>query len=102
MFKLKKINKLDSKRNLPLLSKATHKNSLHRNKHFCTQVCCNTPFQSHTHPKASDYLHNKEEMDLHSNLVTESKVTECNRISLQFLHKNQCHRINQVTIISFQ
>ena len=36
-----------------------------------------------TCPKASDYLYNKEEIDMHSNLVTESKVTECNRMSLK-------------------
>ncbi len=29
-------------------------------------------------PKASDYLYNKEEIYIHNNLVTESKVTECN------------------------
>ena len=38
-----------------------------------------------TWPKASDYLNNKEEIDLHSNLVAESKVTECNRISLTII-----------------
>ncbi len=35
-----------------------------------------------TYPKARDNLYNKEETDLHSNLITESKVTDCNRISL--------------------
>ena len=48
---------------------------------FHTQICCNTPLLI-TQPKSSNYLHNKEEMDLHSNLVTESKVTDCNRITL--------------------
>ena len=33
-----------------------------------------------TCPKASDYLYNKEEIDMNSNLVTESNVTECYRI----------------------
>ena len=55
-----------------------------------------------TFPKASDYLRNKEEMDLHSNFITESKAMECNRISFQFVHKKQCHKMNQVTIITFQ
>ena len=31
-----------------------------------------------TCPKASDYLHNKGEIDMNHNLVTESKVTKCN------------------------
>ena len=31
--------------------------------------------------KATDYLYNKEEIDMNSNLVAESKVTECNRTS---------------------
>ena len=37
-----------------------------------------------TRPKASDYLYNinKGEIDMNSNLITESKVTECNRMSL--------------------
>ncbi len=34
-----------------------------------------------TCPKASDCLYNKEEIDMDSNLATEAKVTECNRIS---------------------
>ena len=54
--------------------------------HFCTHVCCNTLY-----PKASDYLHNKEEIDLHSNLVTESKVTECNRIRTILTQKSMSH-----------
>ncbi len=29
--------------------------------------------------KASDYLYNQEEIDMDLNLVTESKVTECNK-----------------------
>ena len=37
-----------------------------------------------TWPKASDYLYDKEEIDVNSNLVTESKVAECNRMSLTF------------------
>ncbi len=72
-------------KDLPLVSKATHKNSLRGNNYLI----------------ASDYLHNKEEMDLHSNFITESKLTECNRISFQFVHKKQCHKMNQVTIITF-
>ena len=35
-----------------------------------------------TYPKASDFLYYKEKIDMHSNLGTESKVTECNRMSL--------------------
>ena len=35
-----------------------------------------------TCPKTSAYFHDKEEIDMHSNLVTESKVTECNSINL--------------------
>ena len=47
----------------------------------CTQVCCNTLLLI-TCQKASDYLHDKEEIGMNSNLVTESKFTECNRMSL--------------------
>ncbi len=38
-----------------------------------------------TCPKASDYLYNKEEMDMNHNLVTESKVTKCYRMNLTVL-----------------
>ncbi len=75
------LTKLDSKTNLPLLSKSTHKNSLHRNTQFFYIGMLQYLRTNHI-PKASDYLHNREEIDLHSNCVTESKVTECNRISL--------------------
>ncbi len=34
-----------------------------------------------TWPQASDYLYDKEKNDMNSNLGTESKVTECNRMS---------------------
>ena len=47
-----------------------------------------------TWPKASDCLYNKEEIGKHSNLVTESKVTECNRLTLTILCRYQCHRMN--------
>ncbi len=50
-----------------------------------------------TCPKASHYLYNKEEIDSHSNLVTESKVTECNRISLtSFTTKSMSHSQDKV------
>ena len=61
---------------------------------FCTQVCSNTPLLI-TYPKACEYLHNKEETDLLSNLVTELKVTECNKSSLTIFMQNQ------VIIITF-
>ncbi len=35
-----------------------------------------------TCPKAIDYLYNREEIDTNHNLVTESKVTKCYRMSL--------------------
>ena len=41
-----------------------------------------------TWPKARDCLYNKGEIDMKSNLVTESKVTECNRMSLTILCRN--------------
>ena len=53
------IYKLASKRKYPLLSKAAHKNSPHRNKQFCTQVWCNNPLLI-TYPTGSDYLYYKE------------------------------------------
>ncbi len=74
-------HKLDSKRNLPLLSTATHKKSLHRFKKNFVHRYPAIPLTNHI-PKASDYLYNKGEIDLHSNLVTGSKVTVCNRMSL--------------------
>ncbi len=49
--------------------------------HFYAQVCYNAPILM-TCPKASDYLHNKEEIAMNHNLVTESKVTKCNIMSL--------------------
>ena len=36
--------KQDSKRNLHLLSKATHKTNPIEINNYCTQVCCNTPY----------------------------------------------------------
>ena len=42
--------------------------------------------------KVSGYFYNKEEIDMISNLVTESKVRECNRMNLTILCRNQCHR----------
>ena len=51
-----------------------------------------TPYYNHIPKSKSDYQNNKEEIDTHSNLVTESKITECNRMSLKVLHRNQCQR----------
>ncbi len=82
--------KLDSKRNLPLLSKATQKNSLHRNKQLLYTGMLQYPLPI-TCLKASDYLYNKGEIDMNLNLVTKSKVTEWNGRRIQFLRKNQCH-----------
>ncbi len=74
-------NKLDSKRNLPLLSKAIQKNSTNQNNKFLYTGMLQYPLPI-TCPKTSDYLYNKGEFDMNLNLVTESKVTECNRMSL--------------------
>ena len=64
------INKLDSKKNLPLLSKATRKKSTNKNQQFLYTGMLQYPLLI-TWPKASDYLYNKEEIDMNSNLVTE-------------------------------
>ncbi len=49
-----------------------------------------------TCPKASDYLYNKEEIDMNCNLATESKVTECNRMSLTILaQKSMSHALQE-------
>ncbi len=82
------LTKLDSKRNLPLLSKATHKNSKHRNKSFLHTGMLQYPVLI-TFPKACDNLSNKEEIDMHRNLVTESKVTECNRITQKSMSQDE-------------
>ena len=42
-----------------------------------------------TCPKASYYPYNKEDIDMHSNLVTESKVTECNRIAQKSMSQDE-------------
>ncbi len=42
-----------------------------------------------TWPKTSDYLYNKEEIDMNSNLVTESKVTECDRIAQKSMSQDE-------------
>ena len=71
--------KLDSKRNLPLLSKATHKNSTDENTHYLYTVVLQQYPLLITCPKASDCLN--KEIDMNLNLVTESKVTKCNSMS---------------------
>ncbi len=84
--------KLDSKRNLPLLSKATSKNSNNKNKQFLYTGMLQYPLLI-TCQKASDYI--IEEIGMNSNLVTESKVTECNRMSLTIFYAeiNVTHRL---------
>ena len=42
-----------------------------------------------TCPKAGDYLCNKEEIDMNNNMVTESKITECNRINRKSMSQDE-------------
>ncbi len=49
-----------------------------------------------TWPNAIDYFYNKEDIDMNSNLVTESKVRECNRMSLTiFMQKSMSQALQE-------
>ena len=48
-----------------------------------------------TYPKASDYLYNKEEIYMNLNLVSESKVTECNRKNLTIFTQKSVSQARQ-------
>ena len=49
-------------------------------------------------PKASDYLYNKEKIDMHSNLITESKVTECNRIPQKSMSQDEIKKLQSFVL----
>ena len=38
-----------------------------------------------TYPKASEYLYNKDKIDIHIDMITESKVTNVTELALQCL-----------------
>ncbi len=61
-----------------------HKNSTNKNKQVLYTGMKQYPLLI-TCKKAGDYLYNKEDIDMHGNLVTESNITECNRMSLTIL-----------------